>query len=394
MSSHPKVVVCVAVVLLVGAGLALAASGRERSLAIYPAQNIPIRFNHAVHLEGGADCTTCHDSARKSTKAADRNLPKHPECEQCHDIQAAQRGKKVDPPATCEYCHPGFDPGVQRLPAPFEFPSPNLKFNHKVHVDKKIECTTCHGEMKQVTLGTRMQLPKMSTCLECHDGSTASSGCTTCHLEGPSGRLQLNFASGILRPMQANPFGLDHGPRYEFSHGSRAKTDRLLCSQCHSDSDCQKCHDSLQKPLAVHPNDYITLHPVQARADSPRCTSCHRLQSFCAACHERTGVGLDADPSLRARNVKVHPNYDVWVNILGPQHHGIAASRDINQCISCHREESCLPCHSDADRFGTRRQVNPHPDGFASMCKSLAAKNDRPCLKCHTSTTLAKKGCL
>jgi len=390
MNRQSKVVTYVAIALLLGAGLALAATGRERSLAIYPAQTIPIRFNHAVHLEGGADCTTCHDSARKSTKASDRNLPKHPECEQCHDIKAAQRGKKVDPPATCDYCHPGFDPSVHRIPPPFEFPSPNVKFNHKVHVDRKVECTTCHGEMKEVTLATRMQLPKMATCLECHDGSSASAACTTCHLEGPSGRLQLNFASGILRPMQGNPFGLDHGPRYEFSHGSRAKTDRLMCSQCHGESDCQKCHDSLQKPLAVHPNDFITLHPVQARAESTRCASCHRLQSFCAGCHERTGVGLDADPSLRARNVKVHPDYELWVNTLGPQHHGIAASRDINQCISCHREETCLACHSD---FGSRRQINPHPDGFASMCKSLAAKNDRPCLKCHSQSKLVTLGC-
>jgi hypothetical protein len=55
-----------------------------------------------------------------------------------------------------------------------------------------------------------------------------------------------------------------------------------------------------------------------------------------------------------------------------------------------HREESCLVCHSD---FGTRRQINPHPDGFAGMCKSLAAKNDRPCLKCHSPSTLVTKGC-
>src|SRR5215469_4625408 len=388
MKRPGRIITWTAVASLFGAGLVLAASGRERSLAIFPAQVIPIRFNHPVHLEAVAYYTTCHDSARKSTKAAERNLPKHPECEQCHDIKAAQRGRKVDPPATCEYCHPGFDPSVHRAPPPFEFPTPNLKFNHKVHVDRKVECTTCHGEMKAVTLGTRMQLPKMATCLECHDGSTASSVCTTCHLGSPSGRLQLSFSSGVLRPMQGNPLGIDHGPRYEFNHGSRAKTDRLVCDQCHAESDCQRCHNALQKPLPVHPNDYITLHPVQARADSPRCSSCHRMQSFCAGCHERTGVGLNADPSLRARNVKVHPDYEVWVNTLGPQHHGVAASRDINQCISCDGEETCLACHSDFSR-----QINPHPDGFQQMCKSLASKNERPCLKCHTESTLVAKGC-
>src|SRR5262249_14996595 len=137
MVRSEKISAGIAVALLVGAGVAIAASGRERSLAIYPAQNIPLRFDHGVHLSGGADCTTCHDAARKSTRASDRNLPKHPECEQCHDIQAAARGKKVDPPATCGYCHPGFDPSVRKEPAPVDFPTPNLKFNHKVHVDKR-----------------------------------------------------------------------------------------------------------------------------------------------------------------------------------------------------------------------------------------------------------------
>lgn len=397
MSPWKKIIALIAVGPLIGTSISIAASGRERSLAVFPAQNMPLRFDHGVHLKGGADCTTCHDSARKSTQAADRNLPKHPECEECHDIKGAARGKKVDPPATCGYCHPGFDPSVRREPARVEFPAPNLKFNHKVHVDKRIACTTCHGQMDEVTLATRMQLPKMATCLDCHDGTVAAGACTVCHLERGAGRLQVNFASGALRPMQGNPFGLDHGVRYDFAHGNRASLDRQACAQCHAESECQNCHNSLQKPLSVHPNDYITLHPVQARMDSTRCEGCHRLQSFCAACHERTGVGQNADPFFRSNKVRVHPDYQVWVNVLGPQHHGLQASRDIKQCISCHREETCMACHSDADRRGAqagdRRQYSPHPDGFAQMCRALASKNDRPCLKCHTESTLQTKGC-
>ncbi|MFY0522153.1 hypothetical protein ACN28I_02735 [Archangium gephyra] len=40
-----------------------------------------------------------------------------------------------------------------------------------------------------------------------------------------------------------------------------------------------------------------------------------------------------------------------------------------------------------------RRQVNPHPDGFAAACKRVAAANDRACLKCHTEASLAGRGC-
>ncbi len=86
------------------------------------------------------------------------------------------------------------------------------------------------------------------------------------------------------------------------------------------------CHDSMQKPLSIHPNDYITLHPIQAKMDSMNCQACHRYQSFCAACHERVGIGLNSDPSLRARNVSVHGDYTKWVQ-AGPDNHAVAAAR-------------------------------------------------------------------
>jgi hypothetical protein len=372
------------------ATVAWAATGRERSLAVYPAQNIPLRFDHALHLEAGADCATCHDSTRKSESTRDRNLPGHEECESCHDIAAAQKGEKTDPPSSCGTCHPGFDVTVRKEPAKLELPPANLHFSHKLHLDRKVECNACHGDLTKVNLATRQQLPKMANCFECHDGRVVTNDCKACHPTQPSGRLQLTFSSGILRPMQGNPLGMDHGPRFEFNHGTRAAVSRQMCMECHSDSYCQKCHDALQKPLSVHPNDYITLHPVQARTDAARCESCHRAQSFCAACHERSGVGMDANPSLRPRNTKVHPDYATWVDVLGPQHHGIAASRDIRSCTSCHREESCISCHSE---LSERRQVNPHPNGFADACRRLASANDRACLKCHSENSLRQKGC-
>jgi len=375
--------------LLVGGSLAWATTARERSLAIYPTQRIPLRFDHQQHLSAGAECATCHDSVRGSASSKDRNLPGHEECGTCHDIDAAKKGEKTDPPSACNTCHPGFDATVRLEPAKLEMPAANLHFNHQVHVKKNVDCAVCHGAMEDVQLATRQQLPKMATCLKCHDGNAASKACGTCHLSQPSGRLQLTFPSGVLRPMQGDPLGLDHGPRYEFTHGSRASVDRNTCMSCHAESYCQTCHDSLQKPLSVHPNDFITLHPIQARQDSTRCSSCHRTQSFCAACHERSGVGQSADRSLRARNVKVHPDYNLWVETPGPQHHGIAASRDMQSCVSCHREESCMTCHSA--KVG--RQVNPHPAGFDLACKRVAAANDRACLKCHTESSLAQKGC-
>ena len=82
--------------------------------------------------------------------------------------------------------------------------------NHRIHREKKIACDTCHNSsvtntMREVGLATRLQLPKMDTCLTCHDGKTASAACSTCHVSDKTGRIAQQFSSGILRPMQGDP---------------------------------------------------------------------------------------------------------------------------------------------------------------------------------------------
>jgi hypothetical protein len=67
-----------------------------------------------------------------------------------------------------------------------------------------------------------------------------------------------------------------------------------------------------------------------------------------------------------------------------PSSHSFQARRNIRACASCHREESCLECHStDMSRTAN---VNPHGIGFADSmrCQALSARNRRACLKCHT----------
>lgn len=374
-----------------------ASASQERSEAIFPPQTIPLRFDHGQHLKAGADCLSCHDRARKSARTSDWNLPAHPECEACHDIKAAEAGRKTDPDSRCATCHPGFDHTARAAPPRVQVPAANLIFNHQAHVSRKISCETCHQDMSQVGLATVQQLPKMAACLGCHDGATASAACTTCHQREPSGRLQTTFASGALRPMAGNPYGIDHGPRFEFNHAALASAARATCTACHAERECQKCHDGLRKPLSVHPNDWISLHPLQARSNLIGCESCHRMQSFCAACHARSGVAQEA--ALLPRTRLVHPDRDAWVGVvnqrkaaLGPNHHGFHAARDIRSCMSCHREETCLQCHSKAPTL-MDQGVNPHPAGFARICRRAARANDRGCLLCHTASDLRGKGC-
>jgi hypothetical protein len=132
---------------------------------------------------------------------------------------------------------------------------------------------------------------------------------------------------------------------------------------------------------------------VDARRNTPDCAACHRAQSFCVGCHQRTGVAPDATggvPGVQPRNPfgtgtalkSFHP--PGWVLEGGaPSGHAEQARRNIRTCVSCHREESCLGCHSADPTRGLG--VSPHGPAFGgtARCRALSARNRRACVKCH-----------
>ena len=75
----------------------------------------------------------------------------------------------------------------------------------KLLQDRGIACEKCHGTMREVDLGTRLDLPRMPLCLGCHNANapTAARGparCSTCHLTRHDGTLETSFPTGTLVP--------------------------------------------------------------------------------------------------------------------------------------------------------------------------------------------------
>ena len=64
---------------------------------------------------------------------------------------------------------PPAGPQLETLVPQVEIPPPYLKFNHQLHAKNQVPRATCHGDLSQVDLATRAQLPKMAQCLACHD---------------------------------------------------------------------------------------------------------------------------------------------------------------------------------------------------------------------------------
>jgi len=399
------------------------APARVPSPLIYPAETIPLRFDHARHMRlAGATCEGCHVAAVSSTAAADDLIPPEAACRTCHKIDRSQPAKAVAPgqgAARCDACHltaaPSGAAGWMPGPPPLDQPQrvllsrPNLKFNHRLHATRGVACALCHPTADTATTPvTRADLPMMATCLGCHDGKQATARCTACHLAEPDGRVRVTLASaatqaaggtGLLMP-SGSLKGLDaHGPTFRRDHKEVGR-EESYCLSCHRRNECIDCHGGVVKPPDIHPADYVSLHVPDARRNTPDCSSCHRLQTFCVGCHQRTGVAADPEGGLPGRQPmnpfgtgtalkQFHP--PGWVRDAAgvviatprPQSHSVQAMRNIRTCVSCHREESCLSCHADNPSHGT--VISPHGPGFGrtARCRFLAARNQRACLKCH-----------
>jgi len=390
MTAEPWMTRAILVAALVSTlGVAVwAARGAAPSTVIFPVQRLSLSFSHQQHLGLDVGCGYCHGAAR-SRRAADRNLPDEDTCATCHPIDRSQPEKAVaagQPDARCASCHPGWNGAG--TPPPVVIPTPNLKFNHELHAARGMKCIDCHGDLlaQGVGLATRAQLPRMASCLGCHDGATAPAACTTCHIGDRDGKVRTEYPEGQLLPSGALR-GDAHDLRFRIDHARAAANDEKYCQNCHKREECLDCHDGVVKPIDFHAGDYVAMHGIDARRGTTDCGSCHRLQTFCTGCHARTGVNddpktsqfqrLSQDPSAINR---FHP--DGWWtgndrNMRDARDHSFEAHARRLRCASCHREEFCKECHA--------QQINPHPASFGASqrCRSLLARAGRTCLRCH-----------
>jgi hypothetical protein len=371
-----KYVLALVTVIVVALGVATGQphGTDDWSPVIYPAQRIPLIFSHATHQQRGVPCAACHAGATTSRSAVDNLLPTEAECRACHPIDRAQPERVVAgaPPARCAACHPGYVPGqpVQRV----YLETPPLKFDHAAHV--KQPCASCHGDLSKVDLATRKHLPTMQSCLACHKDGTDERRCADCHLAKLGGLIETEYPQGTLVPKHSG-MGDAHGAGFGKDHRQEAMQLGATCSACHDRSECLACHQGVARPLDFHSGDYLRVHAVEAKRGTPDCSACHRAQSFCVGCHERSGIGNRA-PGEFVGTGAFHP--PSWLAL-----HPREAKRNIQSCASCHREDDCLACHSAEPTAAMR--ASPHPKGWrgSAKCKALDSKNRRMCLRCHVT---------
>ena len=144
-------------------GLALLAVFSVARSPYMTRQNIsreqPVQFSHKHHVgDDGIDCRYCHTSVETSAVAG---IPPTKTCMNCHSvlfnnapylepIRASFRDDK-----SIEWVK------IHRL-ADFVY------FNHSIHVNKGVGCTTCHGSIDQMPLVFQANTLLMQWCLDCH----------------------------------------------------------------------------------------------------------------------------------------------------------------------------------------------------------------------------------
>jgi mono/diheme cytochrome c family protein len=135
----------------------------------------PIRFSHKLHAgDNEIACQYCHSSVEKSRHAG---LPTVSLCMNCHKgISSGPEFKekeiaKIYEAAGFDLKNGTYDESKQnplKWIKVYNLPD-HVYFNHSQHVVVgKIECATCHGDLKSMTVAEQKNPLTMKWCIDCH----------------------------------------------------------------------------------------------------------------------------------------------------------------------------------------------------------------------------------
>src|SRR6201984_3352291 len=138
-------------------GYELASSPWVTREGVRPEQPVP--FSHQHHVSGlGIDCRYCHTSVETSGFAG---IPPTKTCMNCHS-QIFSNSPFLEP--VRESFRTGKSIQWTRVHDLPDF----VYFNHSIHVNKGVGCTTCHGQVDRMPLMWQEQSLQMEWCLNCH----------------------------------------------------------------------------------------------------------------------------------------------------------------------------------------------------------------------------------
>ncbi len=119
----------------------------------------PVPFSHKHHVtDDGIDCRYCHTTVQTAAYAG---MPPTQTCMNCHSQIWAQAPVLQPVRDSFKNNTPIIWNQVYVLP---DF----VYFDHSIHVNKGIGCSTCHGPVDQMSLTYKATSLQMTWCVDCH----------------------------------------------------------------------------------------------------------------------------------------------------------------------------------------------------------------------------------
>ena len=161
-SSNSLARVSIAVVVLLTGGVVWAAYKINAGSFITDvdvAPNQPVPFSHKHHVgDDGIDCRYCHTTVETTASAG---FPPTKTCMNCHSQLFSNTQYLEIVRASWRDNQPIKWNRVHDLPD-FAY------FNHSIHVNKGVGCSTCHGRVDEMPLMWNVASMQMEWCLACH----------------------------------------------------------------------------------------------------------------------------------------------------------------------------------------------------------------------------------
>jgi hypothetical protein len=185
-------------------------------------------------------------------------------------------------------------------------------FSHRVHLQLKLECATCHSEAATSTKPSDNLLPSRDLCQSCHKNPEIPPPATTRlvhfshaqHLK--MGNISALIANAIDRGTYLQPAGdirrnLSSNNLCFGCHRGIAESDRVSKANLPQMADCLVCHTKIEPPFSCaechaktedlraashQAKDFADSHSNhQLMPDKSSCAVCHGKGFTCMGCH-------------------------------------------------------------------------------------------------------------
>ncbi|MEN3044546.1 MAG: hypothetical protein ABDH37_04950 [Candidatus Hydrothermales bacterium] len=271
----------------------------------------------------------------------------------------------------------------------------NFEFSHKKHLERYIDCITCHEKASQSELQSDDLLPGHKECSSCHN---VDESCSNCHIREPKKirRITLYISKFSHKKHSSINCLLCHKKIKEeeffLSMGLASYPKMEFCIECHKDkkikSTCETCHTDREEKLYIyHPKGYTNLHSREARLMEKNCAFCHdnNFESFigkveipaCNTCHAKENIKFKNHPE----NYKFIHSFSYY----SKESNCVSCHINFNDCVGCHKKEKIYPIdHNSID--WVKKDGGIHKTEAISnpeRCIVCHEEKDNVCLTCH-----------